>query len=100
MDCEQLEAWKFALTWDQVREFDLPPFLKAKPSDPTRRAFIEKHGDDSVYELDALTPAQLANLLEEAILDVIDVDAYESELAQEERDLEAIAALKRQILQQ
>jgi hypothetical protein len=68
------------------------------PNDPTRRAFIEKRGDDSVYELDALTPAQLANLLEEAILDVIDVDAYESELAQEERDLEAIAELKRQIL--
>ena len=63
-----------------------------------RRAFIEKHGDDSVYELDALTPAQLASLLEEAILDVIDVDAYEDELAQEERDLEAIAQLKRQLL--
>ena len=68
------------------------------PNDPTRRAFVEKHGDDSVYELDALTPAQLANLLEEAILDVIDVDAYESELAEEERDLEAIATLKRQLL--
>ena len=66
---------------------------------PTRRAFIEKHGDDSVCELDAtLTPAQPANLLEEAILDVIDVAAYESELAEEERDLEAIAQLKRQIL--
>jgi hypothetical protein len=55
-------------------------------------------GDDSVYELDALTPAQLANLLEEAILDVIDVEAYESELAEEERDLEVIALLKKQIL--
>jgi hypothetical protein len=63
-----------------------------------RRAFIEKHGDDSVYELDALTPAQLANLLEEAILDVIDVDAYEQELAEEERDLEAIAQVKARIL--
>ena len=29
---------------------------------------------------------------------MIDVDAYESELAQEERDLEAIATLKKQIL--
>jgi hypothetical protein len=29
---------------------------------------------------------------------VIDVDAYEAELAEEERDLEAIAQLKRQIL--
>ena len=58
----------------------------------------QKHGDDSVYELDALTPAQLASLLQEAILAVIDVDAYGSELAQEERDLEAIAKLKRQIL--
>ena len=53
---------------------------------------------DSVYELDALTPAQLANLLEEAILDVIDVAAYESELAQEQEDLKAIVQLKKQIL--
>ena len=52
----------------------------------------------NVYELDALTPAQLANLLEEAILDVIDVEAYEQELAEEERDLEAIAQLKGRIL--
>ena len=29
---------------------------------------------------------------------MIDVDAYESELAEEERDLEALAQLKRQIL--
>jgi hypothetical protein len=59
---------------------------------------IRCDGDDSVYELDALTPAQLANLLEEAILGVIDVDAYEAELAEEERDLEAIAQLKARIL--
>jgi hypothetical protein len=98
MDEEQLTAWKFAITRPQVREFNLPPFFTAKPLDPTRRAFIEKHGDDSVDELDALTPAQLATLLEAAILDVIDVDAYESELAEEERDLEALAQLKRQIL--
>ena len=52
----------------------------------------------NVYELDALTPAQLANLLEEAILDVIDVDAYEQRAGEEERDLEAIAQLKKQIL--
>ena len=29
---------------------------------------------------------------------MIDVDAYESELAEEDRDLEAIAKLKRQLL--
>ena len=50
--------------------------------------------------MDALTPAQLASLLEEAILDVIDVEAYESELVEEERDLEAIAVLKKRILKQ
>ena len=55
MDEEQLTAWKFAITRPQVREFNLPPFFTAKPLDPTRRAFIEKHGDDSVDELDALT---------------------------------------------
>ena len=98
MEEEQLSAWKFAITRGQVREFNLPPLFKAKPNDPTRRAFIEKHGDDSVYEFDALSPDQLASLLEQAILDVIDIDAYEQELAQEERDIEAIATLKRQIL--
>ena len=41
---------------------------------------------------------QLANLLEEAILAVIDVDAYYDEVAEEERDLEAIAQLKKRIL--
>jgi hypothetical protein len=33
-----------------------------------------------------------------AILDVVDVEAYERELAEEERDLKAIARLKKQIL--
>jgi hypothetical protein len=71
------------------------PFLKAKPTDPTRAAFVAKHGgDDSVYELDALTPAQLTRIFEEAILQVIDVEGYERELAAEERDLKAIAQLK------
>jgi hypothetical protein len=76
-DCElprgQLEPWKFALTREQLEEFDLPPLIKAKKDDPTRHAYIEKHGDDTVYELDALTVGQLQSLLEEGILRVIDL---------------------------
>ena len=86
---------------EQVRSLGLPEsFERVKPKDPKGPVYIAKYGTNNVWELDALTPAQLANLLEEAILDVIDVDAYESELAEEERDLEAIARLKKQILKQ
>ena len=45
-----------------------------------------------------MTPPQLAALLEEAILKVIDVEAYERELAQEQKDLKAIARDKRMVL--
>ena len=95
---EQLEAWKFSLTREQVDEFDFPPFLKAKPSDPTRAAYIAKHGDDAVYELDALTPQQLQSLLEKGILRVIDQSAFERELAREQKDIKAIAREKTRLL--
>jgi hypothetical protein len=98
---EEVAARKIALTMEQVRSLGLPEsFERVKPKDPKGPVYIAKYGTNNVWELDALTPAQLANLLEEAILDVIDVDAYESELAEEERDLEAIAQLKKQILKQ
>ena len=78
LDEEEVAAWKVALTMEQVRSQGLPEsFERVKPLDPKGPAYIAKYGTDYVWELDALTPAQLANLLEEAILDVIDVEAYE-----------------------
>jgi hypothetical protein len=93
---------RFATRFDAVG-LDLAAPLRANPIPRFGSAWgttttLQEAKITRVYELDALTPAQLANLLEEAILDVIDVDAYEAELAEEERDLEAIAQLKQRIL--
>jgi hypothetical protein len=74
MEREQLEAYKVTLTFEQVREFKLPPMMKAKGTDPSRKRFIAKHKKDDVFELEALEPSDLASLLERAIAEVIDME--------------------------
>lgn len=56
---------KIALTMEQVRQYDPPP-NPAKVSDPRAVEYIRKYGDDS-WEVDALDPAVLVQLIEEAI---------------------------------
>jgi hypothetical protein len=86
MEREQLEAYKVALTFEQVREFKLPPMMKAKGTDPSRKRFIAKHKKDDVFELEALEPSDLASLLERAIAEVIDMELFNQELETERQD--------------
>ena len=86
MDREELEAYKVALTFEQVREFKLPPMMKAKGTDPSRKRFIEKHKKDDVFEPEALEPADLASLLDQAIAAVIDMELFNQELETEKAD--------------
>ena len=86
MKRDTLEAYKVALTRQQVKEFKLPPIMQAKATDPTRKKFVAKHKTADVYELEALEPADLAKLLERAITQVIDMKLYEQELKNEAAD--------------
>jgi hypothetical protein len=84
-----VEALKVGLTLEQVRKWDLPPnnMLEEKKEGSRYKAFVEKYGEgQSAHELEALEPEERARLLEDAILKVIDVDAYNHELDQEEQD--------------
>ena len=47
--------------------------------------FSAKHGDD-VYELEALEPEKLQEILREAIDGVLDIDAFNAELDTERND--------------
>jgi hypothetical protein len=94
MEREQLEAYKVALTFEQVREFKLPPMMKAKGTDPSRKRFIAKHKKDDVFELEALEPRDLASLLELAITSTIDMELFKQELETEEQDKAQIKAWK------
>jgi hypothetical protein len=93
---DEIEAFKVALTIDQVRQFNLQPSMKAKKDSPTYSEFVDRYGITDAYELEALEPTDLANILRSAIEDVIDIDLYNQELAAEEADSAQIIAVRQQ----
>lgn len=85
-----LEIKRIALNMDQVQQYDPPP-NPAKTTDSRYAAYQAAHGVES-WELDALDPAVLDQLITSEIDAIVDVD-----LRQERRDQEA---WERGILQQ
>jgi hypothetical protein len=85
------------LTIDQVEEFHLEPSMEAKDSSPTYGGFVEKYGITSAYELEAFDPADLAEVLESGIEEVLDIDAYNCEIEAEEADSAHIIAVREQV---
>lgn len=81
---DTLTVNRIALTMDQVREFRPPP-NPAKMSDSRAEDYIARYGRSS-WELDALSPATLAELIEESVLELVDEDAMEDQIAQEKRE--------------
>lgn len=79
---ESVEVRRIALTTDQIHEFNPPP-NPAKIKDPRARAYIAEHGESS-WELDALDPYTLRNLLVENIESVRDEDKLAESVAEEE----------------
>jgi hypothetical protein len=92
-----LEVYKVALNIDQVREMELQPSMDAKETSPTYKEFVERYGMTEAFELEALEPADLQHILENAIEDVMDMDAYREELKQEQHDSAGIVAAKQMV---
>lgn len=85
---------KLALTMDQVRQYDPPP-NPAKITDSRAAAYIERYGDSS-WEVDALPPNVLAEIIRRAFGRVIDTEVLD-EVKKRERALKkklAAAAAK------
>ena len=78
-----LEVKRIALNMSQVDEFSPPP-NPAKSTDSRFAAYIEQHGESS-WELDALEPAYLAELIEDNIRAEIDFDQWNKD-KDEEKD--------------
>lgn len=66
---------RIALNMDQVEQYNPPP-NPAKLTDARAAGYIEEHGESS-WELDALRPDVIDDLIETAILDVLDMKRYE-----------------------
>jgi superfamily I DNA/RNA helicase len=94
-----IDAYKVALTIDQVEDFSLDPSMEAKEDSPTYNSFVERYGIADAYELEAMEPSDLAETLSDAIDDVLDIDLYNQELAREEVDSAQIIAVQEQAAQ-
>jgi hypothetical protein len=69
---------RIALVFDQIEQYNPPP-NPAKTTDARYQSYAGKYGDES-WELDALEPRVIVDLIREAVEDRIDRDAWEEAL--------------------
>jgi len=91
---DPIEIRRVALNMDQVREYDPPP-NPTKMTDSRSGGYVDQHGDES-WELDALPPDVLADLIRAHVAGIRDDDAYEVLRRQERqhRELLSVAATR------
>ncbi len=76
------------LTMAQIEQYNPPP-NPAKITDPRAKGYIEKYGNVS-YEVDALSPQIMREIVLEAIRDKMNLEMYSSVLDEEKQDKEKI----------
>jgi hypothetical protein len=86
-----IEVRRLALNMDQVQEYQPPPNF-AKLSDSRAREYIRQRGPNS-WELDALRPAVIVQLIEEALIDIVDMDLLEAARNRQEAAREQLTEL-------
>lgn len=89
------EVLPIALTSSQISQYNPPP-NPAKLSDPRSSEYIKRHGSTS-WEVDALRPDVLNDILTMNIKDLIDEDLYLSIVEKEGADKEKLIKLKTQL---
>jgi hypothetical protein len=77
---------RVALNIDQVRELN-PPENPAKITDSRADGYIRRFGTSS-WELDAIEPRQLAQIVTDAVQEIMDVDAFEANREKMEKNRE------------
>jgi hypothetical protein len=89
------EILPIALTWDQIHEFNPPP-NPAKITDPRAKAYILKHGNTS-WEVDAIKPEYLNNILTAEIEMNLDIDIYQDVLKLEKSHIKNLKELRNKL---
>jgi hypothetical protein len=83
-----LEVRRIALNMDQIRQYDPPP-NPAKITDGRAPAYIAEHGESS-WELDALQPQVIVDLIEGEIAGEVDMVQYEARRDEADRQREQL----------
>ncbi len=99
-----IRAIRVALTADQVTEYKLPESVnmaktggKSPSYKARRKKFVDRYGE-KVYELEALPPETLQEILRGTIESVIDREAFAHEVEQEKLDAAELDTTRRQVL--
>jgi len=81
VEAGKLRIIKAGVTKEQILKYNLPSMNFAKESSSNHQWFVDRNGgDDSVYELEALNPADMLRDLDNVIRSVIDVELYNREV--------------------
>lgn len=88
---------KAALTMDQIKEHDLPENQTVKTSSSRAKGYVDNHGRHT-WELEALHPQQLQQLVYTAIESSLDVDAFNAELKKEKDEAVELDAMRQRML--
>lgn len=86
-----VEVYRAALNMDQVEQYDPPP-NPAKETDSRSGPYIEEFGESS-WELDALSPTVIDELIEAKVVETVDHDAWATALEAEELNKATLAAV-------
>jgi hypothetical protein len=85
---DSVEVNRVALNWEQVRIYNPPP-NPAKETDSRFGGYQQQYGDES-WELDALDPNTLLEIIQGAVDEIKDDSAYDAIAEDEERDRELL----------
>lgn len=81
--CRDIEIRRIALNMDQIQLYSPPP-NPAKITDPRAKKYIEEFGEES-WELDALEPSVINEIITDHVLSVRDEDLWDEKVEEEER---------------
>ncbi len=87
---------RLALTDEQIAEYNLPA-APAKESDPRYHRYLEKHHSSKVYELDAMDPQILREIMEEGIKKYVDPNIWERVKGKSSKERERAKAIAKKI---
>lgn len=90
---EGINVDRLALNMDQIRLYDPPP-NPTKLTDSRARVYVQEYGDES-WELDALEPDVLAQLVEDAIDNIRDPDTWDEAVKREEKERQTLAVISK-----
>lgn len=84
---------RIALVFDQIEQYNPPP-NPAKTTDARYQSYADRFGEES-WELDALEPSVIVDLIREAIQDRIDWDAWEEALERQKTGRDQLGKVSR-----